>query len=56
VLYKCDAFYNKASEGGIRFDDNDLNIDWKIEPAKAVISEKDIQLPSFHNAVSNFDY
>ncbi|MGZ8539710.1 MAG: dTDP-4-dehydrorhamnose 3,5-epimerase, partial [Chitinophagaceae bacterium] len=30
VLYKCDGFYNKESEGGIRFDDPSLNIDWKI--------------------------
>ncbi len=55
VLYKCDAFYNKASEGGIRFDDKDLNIDWKLDLSKAVISEKDMQLPSFHNIISNFE-
>ena len=27
VLYKCDAFYNKQSEAGIRYDDNELGID-----------------------------
>ena len=27
--YKCDNFYNKASEGGIIYNDKDLNIDWK---------------------------
>jgi dTDP-4-dehydrorhamnose 3,5-epimerase len=26
VLYKCDALYNKESEGGILFNDRDLNI------------------------------
>jgi dTDP-4-dehydrorhamnose 3,5-epimerase len=56
VLYKCDALYNKQSEGGIRFDDPALNIDWRIEPSKAVISEKDIQLPLFHESVSNFRF
>src|SRR6202020_3591691 len=29
VSYKCDAFYHKDSEGGIRFDDPALHIDWK---------------------------
>ena len=54
VLYKCDAFYNKQNEAGIRFDDADLNIDWKIEKGKEIISEKDLQLPSFKNATINF--
>ncbi|HWB91246.1 MAG TPA: dTDP-4-dehydrorhamnose 3,5-epimerase, partial [Puia sp.] len=30
VAYKCDAFYNKESEGGIRFDSPELDIDWQI--------------------------
>lgn len=54
VLYKCDALYNKQSEGGIRFDDANLAIDWKIDIGNAVVSEKDMQLPLFKNAVSNF--
>ena len=56
VMYKCDALYNKQSEGGIRFDDADLNIDWKVEPSQAIVSEKDIQLPSFGESVSNFQF
>lgn len=56
VLYKCDAFYNKASEGGIRYDDKDLDIDWKVASSKAVISDKDMQLPLLSNAISNFEY
>ena len=54
VLYKCDAFYNKQSEGGIRYNDETLKIDWKIDPAKAIVSEKDIELPFFNDSVSNF--
>jgi len=45
--YKCDNLYCKASEGGIRFDDPDLAIDWKINPNNAITSEKDRVLPSF---------
>ena len=54
VLYKCDAFYHKQSEGGIRYNDEDLNIDWKIDSDKAVVSEKDLILPSFKDSISNF--
>lgn len=36
--------YNKASEGGIRFDDPSLKIDWQI-PGQAIVSEKDQELP-----------
>jgi dTDP-4-dehydrorhamnose 3,5-epimerase len=56
VFYKCDAFYNKESEAGIRYDDSDLGIDWKIDPVKAVISEKDKQLSSFKECRTNFEY
>jgi len=45
VLYKCDEFYNKNSEGGIRFDDPALNINWQIPADKAIISDKDKILP-----------
>lgn len=45
VFYKCDAYYHAESEGGIRFDDPELQIDWKIPVNSAVISEKDRGLP-----------
>ena len=54
VLYKCDQFYNKASEGGIRFDDPALNIDWGIDLKAAIVSEKDQILPLFTDCNSGF--
>ena len=45
VFYKCDDYYNAESEAGIRFDDPDLNIDWKLDLNSAVISDKDKNLP-----------
>lgn len=45
--YKCDNLYCKESEGGIRFDDPTLAIDWRIDMAKALTSEKDRQHPYF---------
>lgn len=56
VLYKCDAFYNKESEGGIRYDDPALNIDWGIPKGKEIISDKDQQLPYFANCRNNFEF
>ncbi len=42
VMYKCDAFYNKESEGGLLFNDPALQIDWGIPAEKAVVAEKDL--------------
>ena len=47
VFYKCDAYYHPQSESGLRFDDPDLRIDWKIDLKSAVISDKDKILPLF---------
>ena len=49
-FYKCDNFYNKASEGGIIYNDLDLGIDWNIETDKIVVSDKDLILPNFNQA------
>jgi dTDP-4-dehydrorhamnose 3,5-epimerase len=56
VLYKCDALYNKQSEEGIKFNDGQLNIDWRVKPDDAVISDKDQQLPSFEESNNNFTF
>jgi dTDP-4-dehydrorhamnose 3,5-epimerase len=45
--YKCDNIYNKEAEGGIRYDDPILNIDWKIMKDRAIVSEKDLMLPFY---------
>ena len=47
ISYKCDNYYNKDSESGVRFDDLELSIDWKIEKDNMSISEKDLQLGRF---------
>lgn len=45
--YKCDNLYNPQSEGGVRFDDPTLNIDWRIDLNEALTSEKDTRHPYF---------
>ncbi|MGJ8591449.1 MAG: dTDP-4-dehydrorhamnose 3,5-epimerase [Aquaticitalea sp.] len=49
--YKCDNFYNKASEGGIIYNDKNLNIDWQLPESQFIISEKDTGLPTFENSI-----
>jgi len=46
-LYKCDNFFNKASETGVIYNDADLNIDWLIPADKASVSDKDLLLKPF---------
>lgn len=54
MLYKCDNFYSKAHEGGIHYRDKHLDIDWKIDLAKAIVSEKDELLPFYDRDAAPF--
>lgn len=40
--YKCSNFYHKESEGGVVYNDPDLNINWMI--TNPIVSEKDLEL------------
>jgi dTDP-4-dehydrorhamnose 3,5-epimerase len=42
--YKCDNNYDKASEGGIAYNDPKLGIDWGIPEESRSLSEKDLAL------------
>ncbi|KQM79029.1 dTDP-4-dehydrorhamnose 3,5-epimerase [Pedobacter sp. Leaf216] len=46
-LYKCDNFFNKASETGVIYNDADLNINWLIPEEDQAISDKDLLLKPF---------
>lgn len=50
--YKCTNVYNKASEGGVLWNDPTLGIDWKAE--EPIVSAKDIELPHFNHFISPF--
>lgn len=43
LQYKCSAEYNAQSDGGVRWDDPDLAIDWPIKDV--LVSPKDAALP-----------
>jgi len=45
VLYKVTNIYSPAHDKGLAFDDPALGIDWRIDLAKAVLSDKDRKHP-----------
>lgn len=49
VSYKVDEVYNKESEGGIRYDDPALGIDWKVQTSDVIVSEKDVILGTIND-------
>ncbi|MEP6647897.1 MAG: dTDP-4-dehydrorhamnose 3,5-epimerase [Saprospiraceae bacterium] len=44
--YKCDNYYHKFAEKGIRYDDPDLTISWPLVDKQYIVSEKDLALGS----------
>ncbi len=46
-FYKCDNFYAKSHEGGIRYDDPTLAINWEFDLSQVLVSPKDLDLPMF---------
>ncbi len=52
--YKCTAYYSKADERSIRYDDPQLSIDWKIE--NPVVSEKDLLAKYLKDIDKDFIY
>ena len=49
-FYKCDNYYNAGSEGGIIYNDRDLQIDWKLSETEVILSQKDATLPILKDA------
>jgi dTDP-4-dehydrorhamnose 3,5-epimerase len=56
ILYKCDNFYHPQSEGGIRYNDPLLGIDWRVDAAQAIVSDKDQILPCLNELQTNFAF
>ncbi|HEX7000429.1 MAG TPA: dTDP-4-dehydrorhamnose 3,5-epimerase [Trueperaceae bacterium] len=56
MLYKVDAYHSPAHEGGIRWDDPDLGIDWELERLgpgfRPTTSPRDAALPTLADSPS----
>jgi dTDP-4-dehydrorhamnose 3,5-epimerase len=55
-FYKCDNLYNKVSEGGVIYNDPELNIDWQLAADQLLISEKDQVLPQMKDIVGQLEF
>lgn len=51
--YKVDNYYEKASEGAIRFDDPTICVAWPVPTDKMLLSEKDVIAPSFEEYIKS---
>lgn len=52
--YKCDNVYNQKAERSINPFDPKLGIDWMLNDAEQIVSEKDKIAPLFNDAEMNF--
>lgn len=46
-MYKCDEYYHPEDEGGIMYNDPDINIEWPEVDADILLSDKDKKQPYF---------
>lgn len=56
VSYKCIGRYDSTSDGGIFWNDKDLEIPWDIKEEQAIVSDKDKALMSFQEFVRKSRY
>jgi dTDP-4-dehydrorhamnose 3,5-epimerase len=56
VNYKCDELYNPEADRGIRFNDPQIGIDWRIRLEDAIVSAKDMVQPNLKDAEINFEF
>ena len=54
-MYKVDQIYSKNDEGGIRWDDDFFKINWPLNNAMPIISEKDANLPFWDKIKDKLD-
>jgi dTDP-4-dehydrorhamnose 3,5-epimerase len=54
--YKVDNYYSPENDRGIAFDDEKLDIDWKILKEELLLSEKDTKQPKLSETEDIFDY
>lgn len=51
-LYKADNYYNPEADGGIRWNDPELGVDWGTDTP--ILSQKDANLPWLREAITGF--
>lgn len=54
--YKCTEFYHPEAEGGLRYDDPTVNVEWPLPDLPKITSPKDEKAPFLENIDCNFIY
>ena len=54
IVYKCSDTYAPETEGGIRWDDPDIGINWPLDMAAAQLSDKDKVAPFLRDTDTPF--
>lgn len=52
--YKCDEFYHPEDEGGLIYNDSDIDIDWPKLDVEYILSEKDQKHPTLKDSHITF--
>ena len=49
-FYKCTDFYHPGDEGGIKFDDPAIGINWPVDdPSELILAERDLNWPDLQS-------
>ena len=54
-LYKVTAYYSPEHDGAVAFDDPELGIDWPLDGAEPLVSDKDRRAPRFADMPAVFE-
>ncbi len=53
VAYKVSSYYDAAAEGGFRFDDPEVGIEWPIPADRLIASARDVNAPTLAEAAGS---
>jgi dTDP-4-dehydrorhamnose 3,5-epimerase len=56
VFYKVTSYYSSSHDAGVLWSDQDLHIQWPVDPESAVLSEKDQKHPPLRDLPDFFFY
>ncbi|MFX8289518.1 dTDP-4-dehydrorhamnose 3,5-epimerase family protein, partial [Acinetobacter baumannii] len=56
VIYKVSAPYAPENDAGLLWNDPALGIDWRVNPAEAILSPKDTRNPPLKDLPAYFIY
>ena len=56
MTYKVDNYYSPEHDGGLAFDDEQLNIDWRLATSELILSDKDSKQPRLSSKSEGFDF